>query len=703
MTSILSGLNDQQRLAVTTTAGPVLILAGAGSGKTRTLTHRIAYLLEQNLAYPSEILALTFTNKAAKEMRERVRGLVKGTHIPDAVGTFHGLGVRILREQAGWHRGSKTFTIIDAKDSERLVREALQRSNISPKQWSPRTVRQAISRLKNDFILPATALTQAQEGAGKIMATAYMEYERLLASHNAFDFDDLLLAPISVLTQNPAIADFYRERWRFLSVDEYQDTNGVQERLLQLLLNKEKNICAVGDDYQAIYSWRGAKVDHILHFEAAYPNCTTIYLTQNYRSTPQILTAANAVIVHNQNQKHKELWTDNKVGQPVALFEVLNERAEARLVRQQIEAHVSSGGKLKDCAILYRTNAQSRVFEEEFLTHRMPYTIVGGFRFYERREIKDALALLTLYVNPKAVLALRRLAESFLEGIGPKTLAKWEQEATQSDVTLLDVARSVGKMQIRRFGQAFISAREHQFETVTDLVRHLLTASGYMEATRALPDGEDRLRNLEELLSVAHVYTDAAKFLEDIALLSDLDTLPEAADRVVCMTLHAAKGLEFPLVFLTGVEDGLLPHRNSWDSHENLEEERRLLYVGMTRAEKFLTLTYVQQRTMAGETTLQSPSRFLQDMPEGVVNMPEETSSGVSFQTMDLLLDNSERQFSPDEEQGILPNQLVFHPSFGQGVVLQQYPGQVTCIFEGFGMQTVPVQSLQLLEVPKLQ
>lgn len=697
MSTILGQLNEQQRQAATTVGGPVLVLAGAGSGKTRTLTHRIAYMIEQKIARPDEILAVTFTNKAAKEMKERIRSLAPAGRAPEAVGTFHSLGARLLREQAGRHPRSGQFVIVDERDGEKIAREAIQKAGFSPKQWSPRAVRHFISSQKNEFVSPTEAVASARDISDQTMSRIYLEYERLLTVHDAYDFDDLLVAPITMLTRHADVAERYRRRWRWLSVDEYQDTNTLQEKLLQLLLHPEKNICVVGDDYQAIYSWRGAKVDHILHFETSYPNCTTIYLTQNYRSTPHILTAANAVIAHNQYQKHKELWTTKKQGEMVTLWELPSERAEAHFVRQRIERHVADGGHLSDCVVLYRTNAQSRVFEEEFLTHRMPYTIVGGFRFYERKEVKDALSLLALAINPRATLAMRCLAESFLDGVGPKTVARWVEELGEKN-TFLEILAPVKRPQVQHFRQALLGAKGRAWDTVAELVEHLLAQSGYRTMISHLPDSEDRLRNLEELVSVCSAYQDPAKFLEDVALLSDIDTMPEQADRVTCMTLHAAKGLEFPVVYLTGVEDGLLPHRNSFESQETLEEERRLLYVGMTRAKQELIMTHTQQRTLAGETAWRQLSRFIRELPPEVVVSQEATSVPTPAFT-GLLLDVVDEEAHNEETIELFPpNRLVKHPAFGSGVVLQQQRGNVTCIFEGFGVQTVPAHSL--MELP---
>lgn len=699
---LLTSLNPEQQKAVAVTEGPVLILAGAGSGKTRTLTHRMAYLIEQRLAKPQEVMAVTFTNKAAREMKERVRQLIpSAATVPDAIGTFHSLGARLLRTHHQYTGRTAAFTILDTGDSEQLIKRAMTAQNISSREWNPRVIRQEISRAKNRLQTPADVVAAIASPLDEIVARLYAAYEKLLAQNDAYDFDDLLGATITLLQQQEKIRSRYQQRWRYLSVDEYQDTNSAQETLLSLLLNPAKNICVVGDDYQAIYSWRGAKVDHILHFERRFPGCQTIYLTQNYRSTPSILTAANHVIAVNQEQKHKKLWTAQTKGQPVVVTSLPSDYAEAQWVRQQLEAALAEGYAATDCVVLYRTNAQSRLLEEQFLMHRLPYTIVGGFRFYDRREIKDSLALLQWWVNPHSSVALRRLAGVLLSGIGPKTLQRWEDHA-QGNVPLRDLVMTGALLTPRqkaataRLVQAYRSAKAQTFATVADLLQYLLEQSGYLQAVKAESDGEERQENIEELLNVAALHTDPVRFVEEVALLSDIDEVDAAVPRVTCMTLHAAKGLEFPWVCITGCEEGLLPHSNSLDQPGMIEEERRLLYVGMTRAKARLTITYAATRNIRGEVVPQLPSRFLQQLP------PE-----VEQHTHEVPLDNAWRDFGilpplPGNEPVVTtlePGQVITHPTFGRGVVIQVAGNLITCVFPAVGVKTIDGSIVPMAEM----
>lgn len=699
MNKLLDALNPEQREVATTFYGPVLILAGAGSGKTRALTHRIAHMIEEKIASPHEILAVTFTNKAAKEMRHRVGTLIGDVaKIPAAISTFHGLGAKLLREITQYHNRPKNFTIADTKDSQRIVKEAMLKAGVSPKQITVKTAHDKISMAKNKLRTPqdlASSASPTEQDIGRIFAV----YEKLLVHHGVYDFDDLLLAPLAIFEKYPDVQAAYQKRWRFLSVDEYQDTNGPQEKLLRLLLGPEKNICAVGDDYQAIYSWRGGSVDHILHFERSYPNCKVIYLTQNYRSTPAILSAANQIIAVNTNQKHKKLWTDKEKGLPITLAHLQSETQETSYVVGQIREHQAHGGRLSDCVVLYRTNAQSRAFEEEFLTQRIPYTIVGGFRFYQRKEIRDALALLTLLINPSSVIAFRRLAESYMQGIGPKTIQALSDEAGSTKAPIITVLHSwaTRKRGLQRLVDALESAKglQQHTPTVADLLSHLLTKSGYLEMLKKEVDAAERLENIQELLNVTALYTDAIAFLEEVALLSDLDTLPEESDRVTCMTIHAAKGLEFPLVFVAGLEEGLLPHMNSLADPSAMEEERRLMYVAMTRAKQRLVLTHVQSRSLRGETTFQIPSRFLKDLPpETLDTVSVDTTISNSF--IDPIF--SEETIDAMEDVALVnveKNDFVHHAVFGRGIVIDIQGAIITCIFEQHGLQSARPQEIK--------
>ena len=685
----LADLNEQQQKAVTALTGPVLVLAGAGSGKTRVLTHRLAHLIATKTAKPSQLLAVTFTNKAAHEMRTRVSNLV-GEHAAGqmSLGTFHSLGVRLLREQHMHAPRSASFTIVDTSDSERLIREACQSLSISTQQISPRNIRSIISRAKAAHSTPETLAASAQSPAEEAAARVYPLYEQLLAEHDSYDFDDLIIKPLQLLSAHDSVRARYQQRWQFLSVDEYQDTNPPQDALLKLLLGPGQNLCAVGDDYQAIYSWRGAQVDHILQFESQFPNCTTVYLTQNYRSTSPILEAANQLIAANQEQKHKELWTETTSGSAVELLAVQSDRAEASTVRSGIQETIKNGTPANQCAILYRTNAQSRAFEEELMLHNIPYQIVGGIRFYDRAEIKDAMALLQLAVNPSAALSLERITKALITGVGPKTLSRIRAHAAKTKSTLVQGIQDDSVLTARlQAHYAPLAAALSQAQATMDstspdaVLSELLKRSGYLAYLKHLDRSDERLENIDELLNVAATYTSAQRLIEDVALLSDIDEAAGNSNRVLCMTFHAAKGLEFDCVWVAGCEEGLLPHRNSIDSPAEIEEERRLLYVGMTRARKGLTISHAQSRTIHGESLPQAPSRFLEDLPESV--------NEVAMNTDQPLGDQDTVAGGLWDAEGREVGEIVSHPHFGQGVIIQISGSLITCVFEGHGMKTI--------------
>ncbi len=696
----LLGLNDAQRQVVTTTDGPVLVLAGAGSGKTRALTHRLAYLVATGAARPEELLAVTFTNKAAREMRERVAQLVgRGVGAAITCSTFHSLGARLLREQSKHTTRSQSFTILDTGDSDRLIKQILDHHKINTKQWAPRNVRQAISRAKNALVSPAEFAAHVDSAFGEIVAPVFADYQTELARHDSYDFDDLLSELLVLLRTNEAVRQHYQQRWQYLSIDEYQDTNAPQEAVINHLLGTQPNLCVVGDDYQAIYSWRGAEVNHILRFEQRYPACTTIYLTQNYRSTPAILNAANTVIAQNEGQKHKQLWTDRAAGTPVSLIATPSDRDEAKVVLQAIRRHREAGGRARDCAILYRTNAQSRIFEEAFVAAGIPYTIVGGLRFYDRAEIKDALALMNLFVNPRNAVALQRVVGVVVRGVGPKTVTRLYQYAQAMNQDLLTLLNDTTFFTARQqaalapLTRAFREARLVSETSPQEQLATLLEVSGYRRYLKTLPDGVDREENIEELLTVAGTFNDPVKFVEEIALLSDIDSASETQDRVLCMTLHAAKGLEFNYVWLVGCEEGLLPHKNSIASVAELEEERRLLYVGMTRAREHLTLSYASSRTLHGQHLPQLPSRFLEALPQTDVERVDLTTpdrlylnpASTAGRPNPSLGEGGQEVSYSDYEVG----DVISHGIFGQGVVIQTQGSTVTAVFEGYGVKTI--------------
>lgn len=701
MADLLKELNEQQREVVKATHGPVLVLAGAGSGKTRALTYRIAYLVQQRIAKPPEILAVTFTNKAAGEMKERVAKLTGGReNMPRWVGTFHGIGAKMLREQAKSLPRSPGFTIFGTDESERLVRMAMDHLKISRKEFNPRHLRHRISDAKSKFKMPREVMAEATRAEDEALGVVYQRYENLLAKHDAYDFDDLIVRNWQMLNENEGIRLFYQQRWRWLSVDEYQDTSPLQDSLLKLLTGPEKNICAVGDDYQSIYSWRGAKVDHILNFASSFNNCRTIYLTQNYRSTKAILKAANEVIAENKKQKHKKLWTEAEAGTPIRIIEVPSSSYEAHWLRADIEEHIANGGKRSDCVALYRTNAQSRALEEQFLSYGIPYTVVGGFRFYERKEVKDALALLQLWNNPRAVLALERIAQAMWYGIGPKTIKKWDQDAEEQGVNLFDILNTSWrhKKGVGALLDAFSEVQKCENKTVKDILESLLHKSGYEAWLKKQPDGAERWENIEELLNVTANYADPEQFLEEISLLSDIDTFEGEQDRVTCMTLHAAKGLEFNRVYITGCEENLLPHVNSLMNADQVEEERRLLYVGMTRARRELTIIHARYRLIRGAMQPQAPSRFLTAL-EGLPWCDKINMAGQERQ--DTVIGGDEEDdfglWQDDGEPAIVAvedGNFVQHKKFGQGVVIGVKGRMVTCVFKNYGVKTIDAAHL---------
>lgn len=704
MHDVLSGLNEQQQQVVLATHGPVLVLAGAGSGKTRALTHRIAHLIEQRIATPDQILAVTFTNKAATEMKHRISQLLGSSFMPPRnVSTFHSMGVKILREQSHFHNRSQGFSILDSKDSEKLVRKALKDGNYPLKEWSPSAVKNMISRIKNEYV-DNPNLTNPENPREEVLFAIFPQYEKMLAEHNAYDFDDLLRIPLRILRAESSVRSLYQARWRFISVDEYQDTNPMQEEIIAHLMGPDQNICVVGDDYQSIYSWRGANVDHILGFEQRHPGCTTILLTQNYRSTPNILEAANNVIALNVSQKHKTLWTTQDRGSDVATMRLPSDRGEAEWVCNQIREHVRSGGKLSSCAVLYRTNAQSRLMEEQFLMHRVPYTIVGGFRFYDRKEIKDSLAILSFYLSPSSRIHFERIAETLLTRVGPKTIDRWDRAARERGVSLGEyLVNNEQRADLRTIFSAFREARRSEHEKVSDLLRLLVTKSGYLASLENLPDGKERLENINELFNVAAAYTTTESFLEDTALLSDIDTQSKTGDRVTCMTLHASKGLEFPIVFIIGCEEGLLPHENSLSSSESIEEERRLMYVGMTRAREKLTISHTAYRFKGGEMTPQAPSRFLDQLPASTQAFSGKTFNP-QYNTHDDISDFLHSTHTEDASRGdvgfeeaaiVQPTSgsYVTHPQYGRGVIIGISGDSITCVFEGHGVKNVPSNS----------
>jgi DNA helicase-2/ATP-dependent DNA helicase PcrA len=643
---LLDSLNEPQREAVLHDEGPLLVLAGAGSGKTRVLTHRIAYSVETDRAAPGEILAITFTNKAANEMRERVELLVGRRARAMWVMTFHSACARMLRaegQRLGYTRG---FTIYDDADSVRLVKRCLEDLDVDPKRFTPRAVKRQISDAKNTLLDADGYRAKVGSFFEQTAADVYAEYEKRIHAMNAMDFDDLLVRCVDLLQLFPEVRERYATSFQHVLVDEYQDTNRAQYRWLQLLAEKHRNLCVVGDDDQSVYAFRGADIRNVLEFEDDFPDARVIKLEQNYRSTQNILSAANAVVSNNRARKHKVLWTDAGAGDPVRVAELEDEHAEARYVTDRIERLVEEGGSRSEVAVFYRTNAQSRVLEDMLVRYNVGYQVIGGTRFYERAEVKDAVAYLTLLVNPQDVVAFERVVNSPRRGIGQTTQARIVGQANTLGESIWDVASApedvpgLGAAAVKAVGR-FMSTMERLRERaeaaapVGDLLDETLHESGYLEALRAerTIEAEGRLENLEELVGVAREYDATAEepsveeFLQQIALFSEQDNLTDDEGIVTLMTLHNAKGLEFPVVFVIGCEEGVFPHSRAIESGD-LEEERRLCYVGITRAKRQLHMTFARQRSLYGGREWNMPSRFLDELPEELVEREAQKPRG---------------------------------------------------------------------------
>ncbi|EHL78091.1 DNA helicase PcrA [Bacillus smithii] len=638
---LLSGLNKEQQEAVKTTEGPLLIMAGAGSGKTRVLTHRIAYLMVEKAVNPYNILAITFTNKAAREMKERVSQLMGGAAEEVWISTFHSMCVRILRRDIDRIGFNRNFTILDTTDQQSVIKGILKDKNLDPKKFDPRSILGTISSLKNELIDPESYSKQAGSYYERIVSEVYEEYQKRLRKNQSLDFDDLIMTTIHLFQRVPDVLEYYQRKFQYIHVDEYQDTNRAQYLLVKLLASRFQNLCVVGDSDQSIYRWRGADISNILSFEKDYPNARVILLEQNYRSTKRILQAANEVIKNNYNRKPKKLWTENPEGKKIVYFRAENEQAEAQFVAGKIKELVESGKRqLSDFAILYRTNAQSRVVEEVLMKSNIDYTIVGGIKFYDRKEIKDILAYLRLIANPDDDISLLRVINVPKRGIGSTSMDKIARYAQENDLSLFQALEEADFIGLSpKITKAVLEFRDlikgytqmQEYLSVTELVEEVLDKSGYRDMLKAEKtlDAQSRLENIDEFLSVTKGFEENSEdksliaFLTDLALVADIDRLDEEDNNqqaVVLMTLHSAKGLEFPVVFLIGMEEGVFPHSRSLMDEEEMEEERRLAYVGITRAEEELYLTNAQMRTLYGRTNLNPVSRFIQEIPEDLLD-----------------------------------------------------------------------------------
>jgi DNA helicase-2/ATP-dependent DNA helicase PcrA len=637
---LLNGLNPEQQNAVKATDGPLLIMAGAGSGKTRVLTHRIAYLMVEKGVNPYNILAITFTNKAAREMRERIQSMLGGAADDIWISTFHSMCVRILRRDIDRIGYNRNFTILDSTDQQSVIKLILKEKNIDPKKFDPRAILGSISSAKNELITPEEFAKTTGAYFDQVVRDVYTEYQKRLQKNQALDFDDLIMITIQLFQRVPEVLEYYQRKFQYIHVDEYQDTNRAQYMLVKQLASRFQNICVVGDSDQSIYRWRGADIANILSFEKDYPRATSIFLEQNYRSTKRILLAANEVIQNNANRKPKNLWTENAEGNKINYYRADSEQGEAQFVAGKIKEMLDSGKrKPSDISILYRTNAQSRVMEEVLLKSNIEYSIVGGIKFYDRKEIKDILAYLRLISNPDDDISLQRVINVPKRGIGSTSIDKIANFAQMHDMSLyqaLDAIDLVGvSPKITKAAAEFRDlirgyTQMQEYLSVTELVEEVLEKSGYRDMLKAEKsiEAQSRLENIDEFLSVTKNFEDSSEdksliaFLTDLALVADIDRLDDdgqQVDSVVLMTLHSAKGLEFPVVFLIGLEEGVFPHSRSLMEEMEMEEERRLAYVGITRAEEELFITNAQMRTLFGRTNMNPPSRFISEIPENLL------------------------------------------------------------------------------------
>jgi DNA helicase II / ATP-dependent DNA helicase PcrA len=738
---LLAGLNEAQRRAVETVDGPVLVIAGAGSGKTRVLTHRLAHLIGYHGVPADRIMAITFTNKAAGEMAERVRGLVGARHAERTwVTTFHKTGVRILRREAAALDLKPGFTIYDGQDAQRLVAKLAKDAGLDDKRLPPRAIANVISRAKDELVTAKQFRERASSWPDSAIADVYTAYELALRRAHALDFDDLIVRTVELFRQHPDVLERYRQRFTHVMIDEYQDTNRAQYHLVELLASGHRNLMVVGDPDQGVYSFRGATIRNILDFEQDYPDATVIPLTRNYRSTRTILAAANAVIAHNRGRTPKDLWTEAEDGPQLTRYHATDEQDEALAVVREVEDHVRRGGSLDDVAIFYRTNAQSRVLEDALMRLSVPYRVVGGVRFYERREVKDILAYLQLIANPDDDVAVRRVINVPRRGIGDRSVAALEAHALARGTSLMEAARdadAVDGIGARAIGAvrsfvALLDALRTELEHgmgVAELVEQVWERTGYLRELQSEGTIEalGREENVRELRSVAQgIVEDATEataggqealrvLLDAVTLVNDQDQLTDGEGAVTLMTLHTAKGLEFPLVILTGLEDGVFPHVRSLSDTTELEEERRLCYVGMTRAEQRLVLTHADRRTLWGGVAYNPPSRFLEEIPEelivrrGSVGAPTTTRS-----TTARASGGDDRRAGRrgsagvdvvDLDEGFRPGDTVLHPRFGRGLVVEVAPAgddhEVSVDFEEVGMKHLMLAYAALVKVDR--
>ena len=711
-TSLLEDLNPEQADAVITDQGPVLVLAGAGSGKTKTLVHRIARLLSEKLAYPDQILAVTFTNKAAKEMRSRIADILNmpspGYNFMPFMGTFHSIAARMLRIDGSNIGVASNFVIFDTDDSKSLIKQAMKSLGIDSKEYDPRQIANLISSAKNELVDPIEYQSIASENIQQVTANIYKKYQSMLQDANALDFDDLLFFVVKMLKNNDSILEKWQDKFKYILIDEYQDTNTAQYQFAKILAAKHNNICVVGDDWQSIYSWRGADFRNILNFHRDYPDLKTIKLEQNYRSTKAILAAAQSVISKNTTRSEKVLRTDNPAGAPVNIYLASSERDEAEQIVQSVKYQVNSGKrKYNDFAVLYRTNAQSRALEEIFIRYGLPYKILGGTRFYDRKEIKDIIAYLRLIYQPNDRASFKRIINTPTRGIGATSVQKiFDAIDTNPDLSLeyllknpasLSFLGAKAQKSIFEFSNMLLSLKKYHDDNanLAELIDAVIRRTKYLDfLDDGTPQAEDRQQNIKELASAVKDQPSLSlnDFLEEVALISDLDNYNQDADCVTLMTLHTAKGLEFPVVFIVGMEEGIFPHSSSFFDNSQLEEERRLCYVGLTRAREELHLTHAMSRMLWGSSQSNPPSRFLADIDA------KYASKTFIAEPLGQTAATPKRQDSEPRMKARV-NDKVFHNIFGTGVIIDIDEPMATIKFQKGGVKTLNLEFAPLQKV----
>lgn len=708
--SLVAGMNEKQKEAVLCTQGPLLIMAGAGSGKTRVLTHRIAYLIEEKDVNPWNILAITFTNKAAREMKDRVHQILGHGGEDVWVSTFHSMCVRILRREVESIGYQRNFTIIDGSEQLTLMKQILKDLNIDPKKYDPRSILHAISQAKNELQTPEKVAELQGSFFEKIVADCYQKYQAALHQNQCMDFDDLIANTVYLFQNNADCLQYYQNKFHYIHVDEYQDTNHAQYTLVNLLAARFKNLCVVGDADQSIYGWRGANMQNILDFEKDYPETQVILLEQNYRSTKTILAAANNVIANNVHRKEKKLWTEQEQGEKIIYYRGMNEREETRYVAEMIQKEMDEQQRsYGDFCILYRTNAQSRVMEETLLKANMPYKMIGGHKFYDRKEIRDILAYLNVISNPMDSISFTRIVNSPKRGIGQSSLDKlrtfaemhgWSLLEAAINVNLANISGKAGR-ELENFGMMIQDLQQMiPFLSITELVKEVLKRSDYEDDLKRQNtlESQNRLENLEEFLSVTQEFDKRyelevdessdpteklAGFLNDLALVSDIDSLEDESSQVTLMTMHAAKGLEFPVVFIIGMEEGIFPLSRALMEEDELEEERRLAYVGITRAEEKLFLTNAFSRTLYGKTQYNKASRFVDEIDDELISGEVSPQQAVyqNYQKQQTLTKEryvqpkvprvSAKKASGAEQSGWQVGDKVKHKTWGEGTIVK--------------------------------